>query len=144
MSKMTSHEPFGHIQRMLWAKEGVGVKLAIWLPTTKSWELTRPKRVQVECNTPLEIFQGELQVFLRPHPNRKCEQEVMNTPSLGSPNWDSFGRDSTLGVSRKSAIRMQVRRSNIENSIWEKVVASLESGPWWVKWICVTRGLSQD
>jgi len=29
MSKMTSHEPFGHLQPKLWAKEGPGVKLAV-------------------------------------------------------------------------------------------------------------------
>jgi hypothetical protein len=30
MSKMASHEPFGHLQPKLWAKERSGVKLAIW------------------------------------------------------------------------------------------------------------------
>jgi hypothetical protein len=29
MSKMASHEPFGHLQPKLWAKEGPGVKLAV-------------------------------------------------------------------------------------------------------------------
>jgi hypothetical protein len=29
MSKMALHEPFGHLQHKLWAKEGLGVKLAI-------------------------------------------------------------------------------------------------------------------
>jgi hypothetical protein len=43
------------------------VKLAVWLPTTKSWELTRPQCVQVECDTPLESSRGELQVCFRPH-----------------------------------------------------------------------------
>ncbi len=52
-------------------------------------------------------------------------------------------RESTLGVLGKSAIQMQVRRSNTENTIWGKVVASLESGSWWVKWVHVARGLSQ-
>jgi hypothetical protein len=42
---MALHEPFGHLQHKLWQKEGPGVKLAIWLPTTKSWELTRPQCV---------------------------------------------------------------------------------------------------
>jgi hypothetical protein len=32
---MASHWPFGHLKPKLWAKEGPGVKLAIWLPTTK-------------------------------------------------------------------------------------------------------------
>ncbi len=38
---MASHESFGHLQPKLWAKEGPGVKLAVWLPTTKSRESTR-------------------------------------------------------------------------------------------------------
>jgi len=29
MSKMALHEPFGHMQPNLWAKEGPGIKLAI-------------------------------------------------------------------------------------------------------------------
>jgi len=29
MSKMASHEPFGHLQPKLWAKEGPVVKLTI-------------------------------------------------------------------------------------------------------------------
>jgi hypothetical protein len=63
-----------------------GVKLVVWLLTTKSRELTRPRCVQVECNMPLKSSQGELQVCLRPHRNRRSEQEVMNAQSLGSPN----------------------------------------------------------
>jgi hypothetical protein len=43
--KIASHEPFGHLQHKLWAKEGSGVKLAVWLPTTKSQESTRSRHV---------------------------------------------------------------------------------------------------
>jgi hypothetical protein len=60
MSKMASHEPFGHLQHKLWQKEGPGVKLAIWLLTSKSRESTRHQHVQVEYDTPLESSQGEL------------------------------------------------------------------------------------
>jgi hypothetical protein len=85
------HEPFGHLQHKSWQKKGLGVKLAVWLLTTKSWESTRPRCVQMECNTPLESFQQELQVCFRPHPNPRFEQKVMNSQSLGNPNRDSFG-----------------------------------------------------
>jgi len=91
MSEMASHEPFGHLQHKLWQKKGLGVKLTIWFPTTKSRELTRPRCAQVECDTPLESSQGELQVCFRPQPNRRFERRVMNSQSLGSPNQDSFG-----------------------------------------------------
>jgi hypothetical protein len=52
-------------------------------------------------------------------------------------------RDFSLGVPGIKAIWMQVRRSNAENTIWGKVVASPEFGLWWVKWVHVARGLSQ-
>jgi len=38
---MGAHEPFGHLQDKLCQKEGPRVKLASWLPSTKSLELTR-------------------------------------------------------------------------------------------------------
>jgi hypothetical protein len=74
----------------LWQKKGPGVKMAIWLPTTKSRKSTRPWCVQVKCDTLLESSQGELQVCFRPHPNRRSKQRVMNSQSPGSPNWDNF------------------------------------------------------
>jgi hypothetical protein len=88
---MASHESFGHLQHKLWSKEGRGVKLAVWLPTTKSRESTRPQCVQVKCDTPLESSQGELQVCFKPHPDQRFGQGVMSCQSPGSPNWGSFG-----------------------------------------------------
>jgi hypothetical protein len=88
---MASHEPFEHLQHKLWSKERPGVKLAVWLPTTKSQESTRLRCVQVDCDTSLESSQGEIQVRFRPCPNRRLEREVMNVQSPGSPNRDSFG-----------------------------------------------------
>jgi hypothetical protein len=88
--KMASHEPFGHLEHKLWQKEGLGVKLAVWLPTTKSRESTRPRCVQMECDTPLKRFQQELQVCFRPHPNQRSKQRVMNSQSPRSPNRDNF------------------------------------------------------
>jgi hypothetical protein len=90
MSKMTSHEPFGHLQHKLWQKEGMGVKLAIWPSTTKSRESTRPRCVKMECDTPLERSQWELQVCFRPHLNPRSEQRVMNSQSLKNLNRDNF------------------------------------------------------
>jgi hypothetical protein len=51
-------------------------------------------------------------------------------------------QDSSLGVPGIKAIWMRVRWSNAENTIWGKVVASPESGPWWVQWVKVAPGLS--
>jgi hypothetical protein len=88
---MASHEPFGHLQHKLWSKEEPGVKLTIWLPTTKSQESTRSRYVQVKCDTSLESSQGELQLCFRPCPNPSSGREVMNAQSPGSPNRDNFG-----------------------------------------------------
>jgi hypothetical protein len=91
MSKMASHEPFGHLQPKLWAKEGPGVKLAVWLPTTKSQESTQSRRLQVESNMALESSRRGLQDWLRPRPNRRSGREVMDAQSPRSPNRDRFG-----------------------------------------------------
>jgi hypothetical protein len=89
-SKMALHELFGHLEHKLWSKEGSGVKLAIWLPTTKSRESTRPRCVQIECDTPLERSWGELQDCFRPHSNPRSEPGVMSSQIPRSPNRDSF------------------------------------------------------
>jgi len=90
MSKMASHEPFGHLQPKLWAKEGPGVKLQISLPTTKSRELTRIWRLQEECDMALESSQRELQDCFKPHLNQRSEQEVIDSQSPRSPNRNNF------------------------------------------------------
>jgi hypothetical protein len=90
MSKMASHEPFGHLQPKLWAKEGPGIKLAVWFPTTKSRESTRSRCLQKECNMVLKSSRRELQDCFKPHPNQRSEQEVMDAQSLGSPTHDNF------------------------------------------------------
>jgi hypothetical protein len=91
MPKMGLHEPFGHMQHKLWQKERLGVKLAVWLSTTKSRELTQPRCVHVECNTLFESSRRETQVCFKPHPNRRSKQRVMTSQSGESPNQDSFG-----------------------------------------------------
>jgi hypothetical protein len=91
MSKMGLHDPFGHLQHKLWQKERVEVKLAIWLPTTKSRESTWPWCVQVECDRLLENSRRDLQLCLRPHPNWRSKQKVIVLQSCRSPNRGSFG-----------------------------------------------------
>ncbi len=48
-----------------------------------------------------------------------------------------------FGGMGQRAIWVWARWSNAENTIWGKVVASPEFGPWWVKWVRVARDLSQ-
>ncbi len=90
MSKIGSHEPFKYLQYKLWQKERLGVKLAIWFPTTKSQESTLPWCVQGECNTLLESFQRELRICFRPFLNRRSEQRIIVPQSCKSRNHGNF------------------------------------------------------
>jgi hypothetical protein len=78
---MASYWPFGHLQPKLWAKEGPGVKLAVWLPTTKSRESTSSRPPNRECDTSLERSRRRLQVWLRPHRDRTPQSGVMSSQS---------------------------------------------------------------
>jgi hypothetical protein len=82
---------FRYLQHKLWSKERLRVKLAVWLPTTKSRELTRPRCVRVECKTLLKSSWGELQVCFTLHPNQRSKLGVMSSQSPRSPNQDSLG-----------------------------------------------------
>jgi hypothetical protein len=96
MYKLASHWPFGHLQPKLWAKEGPGVKLPVWLPTTKSRESTSSRRLQWEYNTELKSSRWELQLWFKARPNPSSGREVMVPQSPGSPNRDSFETVSGL------------------------------------------------
>ncbi len=77
----------------------------------------------------------------------KFSLELIPTGGLGKELWatkvpgvqtgtvSGQFRDSHLGVPWQKAIRMWPPWSGAEYTIWGKVVASSESGPWWVKWI---------
>jgi hypothetical protein len=101
MSKMASHCPFGHLQPKLWAKEGPGVKLPVWLPTTKSWESTSSRRRLKQCNIRLERSRRELQLWFgaRPDPSSGRETMAVQSPgistrdSFGTPTWESWEKE---------------------------------------------------
>jgi hypothetical protein len=82
---MASHWSFGHLQPKLWAKERPGVKLAVWLPTTKSRESTFSRNPNWECNTALERSRQGLQLWFRPRRDRALQSGVMAVQSSGSP-----------------------------------------------------------
>jgi hypothetical protein len=91
---MASHEPFGHLQPKLWAKEGPGIKLAVWFPTTKIQESTFSRCPILEGDMALESSRGELQLWFRPHFDRTLKSRVMSSQSLGTPTRDNFGTPS--------------------------------------------------
>ncbi len=100
MFKMGSHDLFGHLKHKLWPKERLGIKLAVWLLTTKSQESTQFPRVQVAHDILLESFQQGLQLCFRPHCNQRSAHKVMGVPkSRESRLWEF--RDSHLGIPRQ-------------------------------------------
>jgi hypothetical protein len=122
---MATHWSFGHLQPKLWAKEGSGVKLTVWLPTTKSQESTCYRRALQKCDMVLERSLQGLQLWFRPRPNPRFGRGAMKSQSPGTPTGTISGqlRDSISGVPGKSAIRMPLPRANAEYTIGSKVVA---------------------
>jgi len=82
---MASHWQFRHLQPKLWAKEGPGVKLAVWLSTTKSQESTFSRRLLEECDTALESSRRELQHWFKTCSDPSLGRGVMAVQSSGSP-----------------------------------------------------------
>jgi hypothetical protein len=121
---MASHWSFGHLQPKLWAKEGPGVKLAVWLPTTKSRESTSSRCPIRECDIALERSRRALQLWFRPRRDLTPQSGVMAVQSSGSPDGTISGqfRDSISGLPTKCAIRVPPPRSNAEYTIRNKVV----------------------
>ncbi len=138
MSKMSSHCPFGHLKHKLWPKKRSGVKLVVWLPTTKSRESTWFLCVQATCNIPLESSQWRLQLFFKPHCDRRFSCKVMcpkvaKIPIVGISGLP-LGNPGT-----KSDLDVAPWRG-AEYTIRGKVVASPKSGSCWVLCVRVARG----
>jgi len=133
MSEMGSHDPFGHLKHKLWQKKWLGVKLAVWLSTTKSRELTRFPCVHVACNMSLESSQRGLQLYFKTHLHWRFSHKVMGPQSRRRLNFNNFGQND---------IWMWASWRSTKYIIRGKVVASPRSKPWWVLWIRVVRGFS--
>jgi hypothetical protein len=92
---MGSHDPFGYLKHKLWAKEGLGVKLSIWFPITKSQNSPWFPYVQVACHIPLKRSRLRLKLHFKPHLNWRFTHKIMGLQNFGSPN---FGNYWHLGV----------------------------------------------
>jgi hypothetical protein len=117
-----------------WPKEGLGVKLPIWLPTTKSPKSSRFPCVQVACNIPFKSSWWGLQFVFRPHLNQRFAHKVMGPQSCGSLICGNF-ETPNLGVPRQNDIWVLVPLPDIKYTIRGKVVASHKFRQWWVLWI---------
>jgi hypothetical protein len=100
MPKMTSHVPFGHLQFKLWAKEGPGVKLSVWLPTTKvenpplpdiAWRSVtrRWKTLEESYNFGQTSSRSEFGAKSYEHPKSRDS----NLGQIGTPPWESREKD---------------------------------------------------
>jgi hypothetical protein len=126
MSKMGSHDPFEQFKHKLWPKECSRVKLAIWLPTTKSQKSTQFPYVQVACDISLKKSWRGLQLFFRHYLNQKSRDKIMGPQNCGSPNLENFKTKWHLGASPMARHRMNYKG---------EVVASPKSKLWWVLWV---------
>jgi hypothetical protein len=124
MSKMGSHDPFGYLKHKLCPKERLGIKVPIWLPTTRSQESPWFTCVQMTCYILLKISWQGLQLCFKTHLNQRSTQEVMGFQSYRGPN---FGTPN-LGVPKQNDIWVKTPWPGIENIIKGKVVASRNLG----------------
>jgi hypothetical protein len=114
-------------------KKRSGIKLTIWLPITESRESTQFPCVQVAWDMSLESSRRGLQLWFRPHPNRRFAPEVMVRKVVGLPglmilelSFGSPGTKNQLDATPAEWCRVYYMG---------KVVASPESGPWCVLWV---------
>jgi hypothetical protein len=141
---MGSHRPFGHLKHKLWPKEGSRVKLAIWLPTTKSqkstdflmfrWHTTHHwKALDKGYNFALDLIsiQGLHAKLWGPKVAQICGSP--NFGNFGTPTWES--RDKKIIWMWALWVATKYNRKG-------KVTASPKFRPWWVLWVQVARGLS--
>ncbi len=109
MSKMGSLSSFEHLKHKLWPKEGPGVELSVWLPTTKSRESTSSRCPIRECDMALESSRRELQLCFRPHRDPRSARKVMGLQSPESPIWRDFespGKNNHLDVASVASHRV--------------------------------------
>jgi hypothetical protein len=87
------------------------------------------------CHISLKSYQRGLQLFFRPHLNKRSEQEIMSVQSDRSPNFENFGIPN-LEILRKMTFECSPHGES-------KMYYNGEGGGfptfklWWVLWVCV-------
>ncbi len=77
-------------ETQVWPKEGLGMKLTIWLMIIKSWEPTLFRCMQVACDMSSKSSRQGLQLFFKPHLNLRFARKVMGLKNCRSPNFSNF------------------------------------------------------
>jgi hypothetical protein len=111
-----------HLQPKLWAKEGPGVKLAVWFLTTKSRESTFSRHPILKCDTMLKSSQRELQLWFRPCCDRTLQSGDMSSQSSGIPIRDNF--ETPTWESRE--------KESFGCSLRAELQSILYGGRWWL------------
>jgi hypothetical protein len=97
---MGSHDPFGYLKHKLWPKERSGIKLPIWLPTTKSRESPCFTCVQVACHICLEkISMMVITLFQTSSQSKVCTRRY-GPPTSQESQFQEFW-DFQLGSPKK-------------------------------------------
>jgi hypothetical protein len=85
MSKMGLLDPFRYLKHKLWPKEGLGVRLPIWLSTIQSWESPGFICVKVACHILLENSWQRLQLCFRIIPIKGLQKKLWASKVMGVP-----------------------------------------------------------
>jgi hypothetical protein len=93
---MASHWSFEHLQPKLWAKEGPGVKLVVWLPTTKSRESTSSQPPNWEYDTLLEKISPRATSLVQTSSRSDFAVGSYELPKSRDSTRDNFGTISGL------------------------------------------------
>jgi hypothetical protein len=129
------------IWNKLGPKEGPGIKLAIWLPTTKSQESTRFfMRADGVRHIVGKILTRPTTLLQTSSQSKVCTQSYGTSKLQEFQPWQF--RDSHLGVQGQKVIWMWASWRGAEYTIRGKVVASPKSGLWWVLYVRIARGSS--
>jgi hypothetical protein len=140
---MGSHCSFGHLKHKLWPKEGPGikgVKLAVWLPTTKSRQSTSSRCPIRKCNTALKSSRRELQLCFRLHHNLTLQSGDIGVQSSGTPtgttsglHFGSPGKKSNLDASSAARCRVYYKgEGGGFPQVWAVVSLVCPCCPWLV------------
>jgi len=135
MSKMGLHDPFEYLKHKLWLKEGLGVKVSIWLLTIKSQELPWITCLQMVCKCYVTYFWKALNkgynFALDLASIGGLHKKLRAFQTSGSFNFENF-EIPNLGVMGKMTFGVTPMASHRKHCKGEGGdLPPPKSGPWW-------------
>jgi hypothetical protein len=130
---MGLHDPFGHLTHKLWPKEGSKVKLAIWLPPTKShdfvmcrWRATYHwKPLDNDYNFSLDL------ISIRGLKTKLWAHKVVEVPTLGILGLPLGSPRTKCHLGVGLVARHKVYSKGEGGDFPHK------SKPWWILWVWI-------